>query len=86
MTLSLPGERSIAAATPASPFAFITRVRANARAARARRTALAALLELDSDRLDDLGINRQDVMEALASKSSRPGAALSAARSRSAQL
>ena len=35
------------------------------RAARVRRIALATLMEMDAHRLDDLGINAQDVVEAL---------------------
>ena len=35
------------------------------RAARARRIALATLMEMEAHRLDDLGITAQDVVEAL---------------------
>jgi uncharacterized protein YjiS (DUF1127 family) len=38
------------------------------RVRRAQRLALASLLELDSARLDDLGINTQDVAEAIRSR------------------
>ncbi|WEK03087.1 MAG: hypothetical protein P0Y65_12835 [Candidatus Devosia phytovorans] len=83
MALSLPGERSLTAATPANPFVAFARWIAKARAARARRVALSALLELDHTRLNDLGISRDDVAAALASPL-RAGHLLSAARSISA--
>ena len=83
MAISLPGERSLAAASP-NPFASLARWVAKARAARARRHALTALLELDHARLLDLGISRDDVIAAIR----QPGAAhlLSAARARNARL
>lgn len=83
MALSLPGERSPAAAKPANAFAALARWIAKAQAARNRRVALSALLELDDARLDDLGISRDDVMKALASKSVGP--ILNAARARNAR-
>jgi uncharacterized protein YjiS (DUF1127 family) len=43
---------------------FVKTVRSH-RARRAQRLALASLLEMDPSRLDDLGINAQDVAEAL---------------------
>ncbi|MCY1551023.1 hypothetical protein D9M68_873220 [compost metagenome] len=85
MALSLPGERSIAAATPANPFVAFTRWIAKAQAARARRVALASLLELDHVQLSDMGISREDVALALA-EPSRAGQSLAAARARSARL
>jgi len=84
MTLSLPGERSIAAASPAHPFAAFMRWLANAQAVRARRTALTALLELEHVRLDDLGIRREDVIAAIRDKTT--GQALNAVRARRAKL
>ena len=84
MALSLPGERSLAAATPANPFVAFARWIAKAQAARTRRAALLALLELDHSRLSDLGISRDDIIAALA-----PGAhaapTLNAARARNAR-
>jgi uncharacterized protein YjiS (DUF1127 family) len=35
------------------------------KAARARRIALSSLMEMDAHRLNDLGLNAQDVVEAL---------------------
>ena len=84
MALSLPGERSLAAATPANPFAAFARWIAKARAARSRRAALTALLELDHARLNDLGISRDDINAALASNG-QAGPMLNAARARNAR-
>ena len=84
MALSLPGERSLAAATPANPFAAFARWIAKAKAARTRRVALSALLELDHVRLSDLGISRNDIAAALAAKT-QAGPILNAARARNAR-
>ena len=84
MALSLPGERSLAAATPANPFVAFARWSAKARAARTRRIALSALLELDHARLNDLGISRDDVAAALASRT-HAAPILNAARARNAR-
>lgn len=83
MALSLPGERSVAAATPVDPIAALLRWIGKARAARARRVALTALLELDHARLNDLGISRQDIVDALAVRDG--GRSLGAARARNAR-
>jgi uncharacterized protein YjiS (DUF1127 family) len=84
MALSLPGERSLAAATPANPFAAFARWIAKAQAARTRRVALSGLLELDHSRLSDLGISRDDVVAALASRT-HAAPILNAARARNAR-
>lgn len=86
MALSLPGERSVAAAARANPFTVFVRWLARAQAARARRTALASLLELDDARLVDLGIARHDIVQALRNKGRGAGLTLSAARTRNARL
>ncbi|WP_137151138.1 hypothetical protein [Devosia sp. FKR38] len=85
MALSLPGERSIVAATP-RPFAALLRWLGQAKAARARRNALESLLDLDHSRLDDLGISRADISAALARRDNNPGHVLNAARARNARL
>ena len=85
MALSLPRERSIAAASPAHPFAAFGRWIAQAKAARARRVALQALLELDHSRLYDLGISRQDITEALATRGRTAAMVLNTARARNAR-
>ena len=84
MALSLPGERSLAAATPANPLVAFMRWIAKAQAARTRRVALSALLELDHARLNDLGISRDDVIAALACKG-QSGPILNSARARSSR-
>ena len=84
MALSLPGERSLAAATPANPLAAFVRWIAKAQAARTRRVALSALLELDHARLNDLGISRNDVTTAIAARN-QAGPILNAARARNAR-
>jgi len=83
MALSLPGERSVAAAPPKNPvralFAWIAKFKAD----RARRTALTSLLELDSERLRDLGISRADIHEAIKARNGRhSGMVLHDARAR----
>jgi uncharacterized protein YjiS (DUF1127 family) len=85
MALSLSGERSLAAATPAHPFAAIARWIAQANAARTRRVALLALLELDHARLYDLGISRADITAALALKGRTASLVLNTARARNAR-
>lgn len=86
MALSLFGERPHAAAMPANPVSVFAAWFAKARAARARRIALAALLELDHCRLNDLGINRQDVLDAMRAKGIGFGNRLNAARAANARL
>ncbi|MET3900499.1 uncharacterized protein YjiS (DUF1127 family) [Devosia sp. UYZn731] len=86
MALSLPGERPSVAAMPVSPFAVFARWVAKAQAARTRRTALAALLELDHSRLGDLGIDRQDVVDAMRLNGTAAGRKLTAARAVKARL
>ncbi|MGV8853769.1 MAG: hypothetical protein ACOH2L_03920 [Devosia sp.] len=86
MAISLSGERSLAAAS-SSPVAALARWIAKAKAARTRRTALSALLNLDAARLDDLGITRTDIMAALATRHyAGTEHLLNAARARSARL
>ena len=84
MALSLSGERSLAAAKPANPFAAFLRWIAKAQAARTRRIALSALLDLDHSRLLDLGISREDVTAAIAAPT-QAGRTLNTARARSAR-
>ena len=64
MALVLSGERSSAAAT-STPFQFIANAMAKVRAAFRQQTALHDLLALDEHRLEDLGINRADLFDAL---------------------
>jgi uncharacterized protein YjiS (DUF1127 family) len=63
-------------------FAWIAQVKAN----RSRRIALRGLLDLDTARLKDLGIERADIAEAMTARNGRtPGMVLNAARARSAR-
>ena len=65
MALVLSGERPLAAATSSNPVRFVAAFFAKIRAERAQRLALHSLLELDPHRLDDLGINRGDLFDAM---------------------
>jgi uncharacterized protein YjiS (DUF1127 family) len=65
MAFLLSSERPAVAAVTLNPLRAFGRWVAKARAARAQRIALGALLEFDSHRLDDLGINRADLFDAL---------------------
>lgn len=63
--------------TPASFFetafqAIVTGVRKR-RARRAHRIALAALMQMDAVRLDDLGLEAADLIEALSGREPGPG-------------
>ena len=81
----LSSERPSMAAASSTPFSALVNWFAKARAARARRVAFESLLDYDTARLEDLGINRQDLFEALDSPSQRPGYKLSQKRSESAR-
>jgi uncharacterized protein YjiS (DUF1127 family) len=69
MALVLSGERPQAAAVSWNPVRFAAAWFAKARAERAQHQALSSLLELDAHRLDDLGINRADLFEAMRAES-----------------
>jgi uncharacterized protein YjiS (DUF1127 family) len=84
MALSLPGERSIAAASPAHPFRFLAGWYTRLENRRARNAGLKALLTLDATQLRDLGISRADIAEAM--RTGTPGVVLNAARARQARL
>ena len=71
MALLLSGERPSAAAVTLNPFRVAVAFVGKFRAANARRQALHNLLAMDPHRLDDLGINRTDLFEAMASEPSR---------------
>ena len=64
MALVLSGERSSAAAF-FNPLRLVAALFAKARTERVQRLALSSLLELDPHRLDDLGINRGDLIDAV---------------------
>ena len=65
MALVLSGERLGAAAASTSPLKAIVVWFAKFSAARSQRQALDSLLDLDGSRLDDLGISRGDLFDAL---------------------
>ena len=80
MALVLSGERPRAAAFSWNPVRLVAAWLAKARAARTQRVALDSLLDLDAYRLDDLGINRGDLFDAL--HTGRPTRMLAERRSR----
>lgn len=83
MAYLLSSERPTAAAVRLHPLRALFRWLAEIRAARARRMALLSLLDLDNTRLQDLGVDRHDLLEALHDKTRNPGIALSQRRARS---
>ncbi|QQR38166.1 DUF1127 domain-containing protein [Devosia rhizoryzae] len=87
MALSLPGERSVAAASPANILRMIPAWFAGQKAARTRRLALQRLLDMDPAQLRDLGISRGDIADAMQVGNGRtPSMVLNAARARSARF
>lgn len=81
----LSSERPSMAAASSNPFVALVNWIVEARAAHARRIALKSLLDYDESRLEDLGINRQDLFEALESPSQRPGLRLAQKRAESSR-
>ena len=84
MAFLLSSERPAVAAVTVNPLRVLARWVARARAARAQRLALADLLEFDAALLADLGIDRQDVVDAMRHPPAQAGAELAARRARSA--
>lgn len=83
----LSGERTSVASFPGSgALKAVLNWAAKARTARRQRRALSSLLELEETRLDDLGINRQDLFEALDQGQPRPGAMLARRRATRSRL
>lgn len=82
----LASERPALAAASTNPFLALVNWLAAVRAKRARRVVFASLLDLDAHRLEDLGINRQDLFEALDYPSQRAGMKLTQRRAESARL
>jgi uncharacterized protein YjiS (DUF1127 family) len=81
----LSSERPSMAAASSNPLIALVKWIAKARANRMRRVALESLLDYDSARLDDLGINRQDLFDALDAPSQRPGLRLAQRRAESSR-
>jgi uncharacterized protein YjiS (DUF1127 family) len=65
MAYLLSGERPAVSGSPNNPFVGVRAWIKRIRAAHARRVALNSLLEFEEHRLDDLGISRSEVVEAL---------------------
>lgn len=65
MALVLSGERPATAAASTGLLQWMLRAVARARRNRAQRSALKNLLTLEADRLDDLGITRSDLFDAM---------------------
>lgn len=77
----LSSERPISAtASSLNPIRVFAGWMARAQAERARRRALATLLDYDQEQLDDLGIDRQALLEALKLPRSRAGLRLAQRR------
>jgi uncharacterized protein YjiS (DUF1127 family) len=85
MALLLSSERPAVAAVTLNPIKGLIRWLATARAQRAQRIALTNLLEFDAALLEDLGINRQDVVDAMRNPPRTAGEALAARRALSAR-
>lgn len=81
MALVLSGERSSAAAVSINPVRAVVAWFAKLRAKRAQRQALQNLLALDAHRLEDLGLNRGDLFDAMAA-GERPTRLLTERRTR----
>lgn len=80
----LSGERPHMAAVTLNPFRLAARWYDQARKARAQRAALGNLLNLDADRLNDLGINRSDLFDAMDAEPLRRGRILNQRRAKAA--
>ena len=65
MAFSLASDRPVSTVVARSWFSGTLAWLVQINAGRARRTSLTALLDLDQSRLSDLGICRDDVVEAL---------------------
>ena len=81
---SLFDERPDVAASSFEPFKALLAWLGNLRAKHAQRVALSNLLDFDQTLLDDLGIDRQDVVEALRHPHASAAKSLAATRARRA--
>ena len=84
MALLLSGERPSAAAVTLNPFRYAVAFVGKVRAANSRRQALNNLLSFNDSRLDDLGINRSDLFDAMAVEPSRAARVLADRRAQKA--
>jgi uncharacterized protein YjiS (DUF1127 family) len=84
MALLLSSERPSTAAATLNPFRIAVAFVGKLRVANARRQAFHNLLALDANRLDDLGINRNDLFEAMQAEPHRRSRVLNDSRARRA--
>jgi uncharacterized protein YjiS (DUF1127 family) len=82
---SLFDERPDEAVSSVAPLKALAAWIRNLRARHAQRVALSTLLDFDQTLLDDLGIDRQDVLEALDHRTGVAGSSLAARRARQAE-
>ncbi|MEQ1901017.1 MAG: hypothetical protein ABL866_09820 [Devosia sp.] len=80
MALLLSGERPQVAAVTLNPMRMVVAWYGKALAARSQRIALRSLLSMDAHRLDDLGINRGDLFDAMHAEPTRSARVLSERR------
>jgi uncharacterized protein YjiS (DUF1127 family) len=83
MAYLLSSERPAVAAAQSNPIRSLFAWIAKANAARARRRALVSLLEFDDAMLDDIGIRRSDLFDAM--HSPRAGQTLAQRRAAAAR-
>jgi hypothetical protein len=83
MAYSLSSERPAMAAAQTNPVKALFGWLAKGRAVRAQRLALENLLEFDAAMLDDIGVTRQDLFDAM--QTSRVGHTLAQRRAASAR-
>lgn len=86
MAISLPSERPATAAWHFNPVSALLRAFTVVKRARRQRRALIQLLDHDDALLEDMGLCRQDIFEALANSRRPAGQALNAARATRARL
>ena len=84
MALLLSGERPSTAAVSSNPFRYAAAFVSKLRAANARRQALHDLMGLPAHRLDDLGINRTDLFDAMGANPLQGGRFLAERRAETA--
>ena len=82
MALLLSGERTSAAALILYPLRSFAALVGKLRAVQVRRQAFQDLLALDPHRLSDLGVERSDLFDAMATDDNRSGRLLADRRAR----
>lgn len=84
MPTLLSSERPLAATPSTFPTFPLLGFIAKARRARRQRLALVTLMELDAERLDDLGLTRKDLLDAMHTPPRSLGELFAARRARRA--